>query len=184
LSSSGEDQEKLLAAIECAANSTRHKILEILSETPGLGAKALADKMGVSRQHVAYHIGELKKVDLIKDMPAGTTVIYNITQLGRMALERIRSTAQPEGAPAHAIPSPSPIPPPPPQQQQAVKPAVPHGPSSTRLLGLMPALAGFILLLYSMFRAFIDKQPGYIVGGVVVFILLAYVSRRVMSWWP
>lgn len=178
MSSSGEDQEKLLAAIECAANPTRHKILEILSETPGLGAKALADKMGVSRQHIAYHIGELKKTDLIKDMPAGTIVIYNITQLGRTALQRIRSAPPSEKAPAPAISRP--IPPP----QKALKPAGLRGAFSPRLLGLMPALAGLILLLYSMFRALIDQKPVYIFGGVVVFLLLAYVSRRVISWWP
>jgi len=178
LSSSGEDQEKLLAAIECAANPTRHKILEILIETPGLGAKALADKMRVSRQHIAYHIGELKKVDLIKDMSAGTTVIYNITQLGRTALERIRSTPQSEKAPTKVISTP--IPPPPPQQAAKQSRRSP----STRLLGLMPALAGLILLLYSMLRAYADNQPGYVLGGVAVFIILAYVSRKILGWWP
>jgi DNA-binding transcriptional ArsR family regulator len=177
LSSSGEDPEKLLAAIGCAANPTRNKILEILNETPGLGAKALADRMGVSRKHIAYHIGELKKTDLIKDLPAGTIVIYNITQLGRTALQRIRSNPPPEKPPVQAISPPLPY--------EAIKPS---GPSSARLTGLMPALAGFLLvLLYSVFRATVNKMPSYILGGlmvaVIVFLLLAYISRKVVGWW-
>jgi len=179
LSESGEDQ-RLLTAIECAANSTRHKILEILSDTPGLGTKALADKMGVTRQHIAYHIGELRKADLIKDMPAGTISVYNITPLGRTALQRIHSTTPPEKLPAQEL-SP-PIPPPP---QKAIKPAG-RGAFSKRSLSLMPAFAGFIvILLYSVYRAGTDKQPSYVLGGlmvaVVAFLLLAYVSKKVMG---
>jgi len=181
LSESGEDQ-KLLTAIECAANPTRHKILEILSETPGLGTKALADKMGVTRQHIAYHIGELRKAELIKDMLAGTIVVYNNTQLGRTALQRIHSTPLPEKPPAQEIAPPIPSP------QKARKQAGLRGAFSMRSLSLMPALAGFlVILLYSIYRAGTYKQPNnYILGGLMVatiaFLLLAYISKKVISW--
>lgn len=179
MSESGEDQ-RLLTAIECAANPTRHKILEILSDTPGLGTKALADKMGVTRQHIAYHIGELRKADLIKDMPAGTITVYNITPLGRAALQRIHSAPPPENPPARELPPP--IPPPP---QKAIKPAG-RGAFSRRSSSLMPALAGFlVILLYSVYRAVTDRQPSYVLGGlmvaVVAFILLAYVSKKIIG---
>lgn len=96
MSGAGEDSDELLAAIECAANPTRHRILEMLIETSGLGAKALADKMGFTRQHISYHISELRKVGLIKDMPAGTTVIFHVSQLGRTTLQRIHSVSPSE----------------------------------------------------------------------------------------
>jgi len=178
LSESGEDQ-KLLAAIECAANPTRHKILEILSETPGLGAKALADKIGVTRQHVAYHISELRKADLIKDMSAGTIVIYHVTQSGRTALQRTHLTPPPgEKDLAHEASVPAP-PQPVPKPQEHKRRA-----SSVRLLGLMPAFAGLTLLLYSIFWALAKGQPSYILGGVMIFLLLAYFSKKVISWLP
>lgn len=179
MSESGEDQ-KLLTAIECAANPTRHTILEILSETPGLGTKALADKLGVTRQHIAYHIGELRKAELIKDMSAGTMAVFKITQLGRNALQRIHSTPTPEKPTVKAIAPP--VPPP----QRAYKPAGLRG-TSIRSSSLMPALASFLVILfYSVYRAGTDKQPSYILGGLMVaiaaFLLLAYISKRVNSW--
>jgi len=178
LSESGEDQ-KLLAAIECAANPTRHKILEILSEKPGLGTKALANEMGVTRQHIAYHIGELRKADLIKDISAGTIVIYHVTQSGRTALQRIHLTPHPEEKDlAHEASVPTP--PRPTQEPQEHK----RRASSTRLLGLMPALAGLTLLLCSIFWAIARGQPSYILGGVMIFLLMAYLSKKVIGWLP
>ncbi|MBO3803447.1 MAG: helix-turn-helix domain-containing protein [Candidatus Brockarchaeota archaeon] len=99
--------------MESAANPTRHKILEILVESPGLGAKALADKMGVTRQHTAYHIGELLRLGLVKDVRAGSVVIYHVTDLGRTVLKRIHSISAPRteevarDAAARSAPSPA-----------------------------------------------------------------------------
>ena len=50
----------------------------------------------------------------------------------------------------------------------------------------MPAFAGFIvILLYSVYRAVTDRQPSYVLGGlmvaVVAFILLAYVSKKIIG---
>jgi len=53
---------------------------------------------------------------------------------------------------------------------------------STSLLGLMPAFAGLTLLLYSMFWAIAKGQPSYILGGVMVFLVLAYFSKKVIGW--
>jgi DNA-binding transcriptional ArsR family regulator len=174
----GEDSDELLAAIECAANPTRHRILEMLIDTPGLGAKALADKMGFTRQHISYHISELRKVGLIKDMPAGTTVIFHVTQLGRTTLQRIHAVPPSEAHPTEVAPIVAPPPSPPSKRMPSpVRAGLP------RLLGLVPALVGLGLLTYAAFRAFLDGQPSYIVGGLFVFIVLAILSRGTRRWW-
>ncbi|MGQ9514175.1 MAG: winged helix-turn-helix transcriptional regulator [Thermoproteota archaeon] len=162
--------------MESAANPTRHKILEILIETPGLGAKALADRIGVTRQHVAYHIGELLKLGLIKDMQAGSIVIYHVTDLGRMVLQRIHSISISQA-----------------KDQVHVPPSQPPAPKKAsnnrlltfqRILVLAPLFAGLILLAYSFISAFIERKPSYVIGGIIVFIIFIVVQAIIVKKFP
>jgi hypothetical protein len=129
-----------------------------------LGAKALADKLGVTRQHIAYHIGELQKFKLIKDMRAGTIVIYHVTDLGRTVLQRIHSTSAPQAKERTQDSATASIPPP------AAR-ASSHERITLGILEYSLPLAGLGLLTYSIIMAFIDRKPSYVIGGLIIFAI-------------
>lgn len=131
-----------------------------------MGAKALADKMGVTRQHTAYHIGELLRLGLVKDVRAGSVVIYHVTDLGRTVLKRIHSISAPRteevarDAAARSAPSPA---------TPAARSAFHPGKDIKKVAGFSLALAGLGLLSFSIVKAFVDRQPSYVIGGLIVF---------------
>ena len=76
------------SALKALGDSTRQRIVELLSDGDGHAVSELAAKLPVTRPAVSQHLKVLKDAGLVTDESAGTRRLYRLDPEGHHRLRR------------------------------------------------------------------------------------------------